>query len=530
MRGKFKKFVVYLLATAIVTPLWLVSGLLNAKPAMAAVSNEFDKNDVYVHTLDKTTGWDERGQELFTWGSKPSAYITANALEAGVDPAGFYLIEAQWNIWDNHTQNAKYQIIQGLDTDLIGSVDQQSLADGSSAPNDTLSGYYTLAGNYHFNGDNDVDVKLLGESDDNGNVSFISFKITLIAEDPAPVLSAEDFGVVNYDVGGGLGTLKGYTAGFGLTDATFENVQSVVVKLYSGDTEDTLLQTNTAILAKFNADITGTQFSSPFDVSGTFDYITDGYWTNVREAEYGQSIPATKVVATVTLANGKIVTATNESLTGDPTTIYPLVLPAPSNLVAIDGDGEVSLTWNAVVGADHYNIYYQKFSDSVYVGPISTTFTSAIITGLQNDVKYRFIVRAADVNNVESANAWLESTPVASRVVLASAPITITPEIAQAVPSAVEQPAEQPTTPAEEGQIKGEESTTTEETSEKINWTPWIILFILIVLAGAATGGYFYWFAGDEETQEAVKPKTEATKKPVAGAKTKAPDKKPRRW
>jgi hypothetical protein len=130
-------------------------------------------------------------------------------------------------------------------------------------------------------------------------------------------LSAEDFGVMNFS------GVKGYTAGFGLTDATFAGATSVEVKLYAAG--DVLLQTNTAILPKFNADITGTQFSSPFDVSGTFDYVTDGYWTNLREAQYGQSVPAVKVVATVTLANGKVVTATNTNLVGDPTTIYPVM-------------------------------------------------------------------------------------------------------------------------------------------------------------------------------------------------------------
>jgi hypothetical protein len=140
---------------------------------------------------------------------------------------------------------------------------------------------------------------------------------------PSPVLSAEDFGVVNYDTG--LGILKGYTAGFGLTNATLAGATSVVVQLFAGNT---LLQTNTAILPKFNADITGTQFSSPFDVSGTFNYVTDGYWTNVRETQYGQSIPATKVVATVTLASGQVVTATNTLFVGDPSTIFP---PPPSN-------------------------------------------------------------------------------------------------------------------------------------------------------------------------------------------------------
>jgi len=147
-------------------------------------------------------------------------------------------------------------------------------------------------------------------------------------------LAAEDFGVVNYDAGGGLGILKGYTAGFGLTDATFTGAQSVVVQLFSGAT---LLQTNTAILPKFHADITGVQFSSPFDVSGTFNYVSDGYWVNHRESQYGQSVPATRVVATVTLASGKVVTAENTSLTGDATTIYPNIPPAPEMVkVTID--------------------------------------------------------------------------------------------------------------------------------------------------------------------------------------------------
>ncbi len=138
-----------------------------------------------------------------------------------------------------------------------------------------------------------------------------------------PSFAAEDFGVVNYDTG--LGILKGYTAGFGLTNATFASSTSVVVQLYSSST---LLQTNIAT-PKVAAEITGNQISSPFDVSGTFDYVTDGYWTNVRSAQYGQSLPATRVVATVTLADGTVLTAENTILTGDLTTIYPVITPPP---------------------------------------------------------------------------------------------------------------------------------------------------------------------------------------------------------
>lgn len=171
-------------------------------------------------------------------------------------------------------------------------------------------------------------------------------------------IAAEDFGVVNYDTG--LGMLKGYTAGFGLTNATFAGAQSVVVKLYSGAT---LLQTNTAT-AKVGTDITGNQISSPFDVSGNFNYVTDGYWTNVREAQYGQSMPATKVVATVTLANGKVVTAENTILTGDPTTIYPVVTPTGADLA-------VTKTVNDATAEVHQNLTYVVTVTNH--GPVSAT-------------------------------------------------------------------------------------------------------------------------------------------------------------
>jgi hypothetical protein len=133
-------------------------------------------------------------------------------------------------------------------------------------------------------------------------------------------LAAEDFGVVNYDTG--LGMLKGYTAGFGLTNADLGDIQSVTVQLYSGAT---LLETNTGT-AKINT-LSGSQFSSPFDVSGTFDYATDGYWTNVKNGTSYQTMAADRVVATVTLTDGTVLTATNTNLTGDPTTIFPVVTP-----------------------------------------------------------------------------------------------------------------------------------------------------------------------------------------------------------
>lgn len=214
------------------------------------------------------------------------------------------------------------------------------VVEGTIALDGTMSG--TWSDNY-------------AEGDRSGTWMTTSGEASEIPDTLLGSLAAEDFGIVSYDTG--LGILSGYTAGFGLTDATFENAQSVVVELFAGDT---LLQTNTAT-AQFAIDVVGTQISSPFDVSGTFDYVTDGYWVNVREAEFGQSVPATKIVATVTLENGKVVVATNTNLTGDPTTIYPVegspmvtvtVLKFVQGVMATaetadDADFPMTATWDA---------------------------------------------------------------------------------------------------------------------------------------------------------------------------------------
>jgi hypothetical protein len=222
----------------------------------------------------------------------------------------------------------------------------------------------------------------------------------------AGTLSAEDFGVVSYD--SGLGMIKGYTAGFGLTDATMASATAVVVKLYAAG--DVLLQTNTAMILKFNADVTGTQFSSPFDVSGTFNYATDGYWTNVRAAQYGQSVPAVKVVAMVTLANGKVVTAQNTEPTGDPTTIYA------STTATTTPDGTLSGT---VVSSDGV----------LAVTSVDMIDTSAIANGSFNDGwKYVFNITAptSESNLAMKFSDWLmtagsSTIPVGSHMRISSA-------------------------------------------------------------------------------------------------------------
>lgn len=178
---------------------------------------------------------------------------------------------------------------------------------------------------------NYVEIRMVFGAEKDERFDWTRFEVTPAPAELSGTLSAEDFGVIkDYNNGqAGQGLISGYATGFGLKDATFTGATSVVVQLFAAGNQ--LLQTNTAVMPKFGNDVTGTQFSSPFDVSGAFDYLLDGYWTNARETQYGQSVPATKVVATVTLANTKVVTAENNLLAGDPTTIYLVLANVTTN-------------------------------------------------------------------------------------------------------------------------------------------------------------------------------------------------------
>jgi hypothetical protein len=141
-------------------------------------------------------------------------------------------------------------------------------------------------------------------------------------------LNAADFGYVNYlvpdGVGGDLGYMRGATSGFTTTNFNLSEATAIVVKLYSGET---LLQTNTFDMEDIS--ILSNAFTSPFDIFGTFDYATDGYWTNERATNYGQqsTLAPTKVVATVTLPGGDL-TATNTTLSPSDYTLIDPVLVA----------------------------------------------------------------------------------------------------------------------------------------------------------------------------------------------------------
>ena len=81
---------------------------------------------------------------------------------------------------------------------------------------------------------------------------------------------------------------------------------------------------------------------------------------------------------------------------------------APTGLSVTDeGDGEVSLAWNAVSGADSYNIYRSPLSGGGWVKANTSSVTGTIFTdtGLQNARTYYYVVRALDSAGNEGANS-----------------------------------------------------------------------------------------------------------------------------
>ena len=107
----------------------------------------------------------------------------------------------------------------------------------------------------------------------------------------------------------------------------------------------------------------------------------------------------------------------------------PLQPPiAPTNLAAVAGNGQVSLSWSASYGATSYNIYESTTSGGPYTKINSTTNTNYTVTGLTNGATYYFVVTA-----VNSAGESGYSNEVGMTLIPSSPPnLTVTAGNAQA--------------------------------------------------------------------------------------------------
>lgn len=96
-------------------------------------------------------------------------------------------------------------------------------------------------------------------------------------------------------------------------------------------------------------------------------------------------------------------------------------LAAPQNIAVIPANGSVTLTWNAVLGATSYNIYYASepqilirsiasFDDGTVLQNISSP---SVINSLRNNETYYFVVTAVSGNVESLASSEVSATPSA---------------------------------------------------------------------------------------------------------------------
>ncbi|HOY24067.1 MAG TPA: CAP domain-containing protein, partial [Cellvibrio sp.] len=96
-------------------------------------------------------------------------------------------------------------------------------------------------------------------------------------------------------------------------------------------------------------------------------------------------------------------------------------LAAPQNIAVVPANGSVTLTWNAVVGATSYNIYYASeakilirsiasFDDGTMLQNVSSP---RFINSLRNNETYYFVVTAVSGNVESLASLEVSATPSA---------------------------------------------------------------------------------------------------------------------
>ncbi len=224
-----------------------------------------------------------------------------------------------------------------------------------------------------------------------------------------------------------------------------------------------------------------------------------------------------------------------------------LIVPVISSATNVqkNGNNYIDIAWNNT-GADSYEVYVDGIlaatvtSASVEVQVTSagphTVRVRAKVGSHYSDYSGQVTVNVAPIApSPSSAGTYTPISTSSHLTPLVSSAQAAAPAPAPA-PVATVAPAPAAASDSN-GIVKAAQNTAA--ATETTNWTPWIVLLTLIVLAGAVTGGYFYWYAGREELAVATNKDVKKIKKmaqptkPVTVTvkeKSKTPKKKPNRW
>jgi hypothetical protein len=91
----------------------------------------------------------------------------------------------------------------------------------------------------------------------------------------------------------------------------------------------------------------------------------------------------------------------------------PIILEAPTNLVATSGDSQINLTWEPVIGATYYNVYGSQdgLIYNLISAPTTITNTTYDVAGLTNGKLYYFKTSAENATSESSYSNIVSQKP-----------------------------------------------------------------------------------------------------------------------
>jgi len=584
MKRFWYKFLVCVLSLGMLYPTWIATGAQKAKAASFS-QDYYYQDSAASYSENNSSLWTTSG--IGTYGNTryTTSIDTNEFAQWSFSPgaSGDYTVSVSWIIWNTQTEDALYVVEDENGANPAVHVNMKLDKDGVLQSNGTLSGLKNI-GTYSFEAGGDYNVKLFASDEGHVHGDVVRIEHQNVAPSQVTLSTPSNAGYLNdsevafdwsdsADIDDDQSALR-----YELFVSEVSDFSTHVIKkadasalVVSGYQEDLINDgeyywyvrawdgTDYSLGSEVNSFVIDTispttkpVIDTPVVDNGTVNLSwsvagdnVDGSGISYYEI-YRQSSPAILVGTTsdTTFSDMpgfgeftyfvRAYDMAGNYIDSDPTDLIDLgQLSSPKNLVATSEAGEVVLSWDAVVGAVSYNVYYKKASDTTWIGPVGVLLNGTKITGLEDGVEYDFIVQSVDSNGNPSSASAISVTvgSVSEKIVLASAPTVQDAVVAQPETPVVTPEVTPPTeeTGPEIGQIKGEETAATEE--EDINWTPWIILFVLIVLAGAATGGYFYWFGNEEEeivSEKVIEKTRKSNGKKSSGSKPSA--KKSKRW
>jgi phospholipase C len=155
-----------------------------------------------------------------------------------------------------------------------------------------------------------------------------------------------------------------------------------------------------------------------FTATGTF---SNGHTSNVTQSVTWNS--STRTVATVSNATGTrglasalvvgttTIHAVADGITGSTILTVIATLTPPTGLIAIPGNSQVALSWNAANGATSYAVYRSTVSGGPYSLINSITVTNYTDAGLTNNTTYFYVVTATGPGGTSAYSSQASATP-----------------------------------------------------------------------------------------------------------------------